>query len=86
MIAVSDSAFLEVSDLRYSPSENNFSTTKYLSERVNIYSNTDQVLYMLWFNFILGSNFIFRRCKLIIIHYHYPKAKANKDKIEPQHV
>ena len=27
-------------------------------------------MYMLWFNFILGLNFIFHRLKLIIIHYH----------------
>ena len=28
------------------------------------------VRYMLWFNFILGLNFIFFYFKLIIIHYH----------------
>ena len=27
-------------------------------------------MYMLWFNFMLGLNFIFHCFKLIIIHYH----------------
>ena len=35
---------------------------------------------MLWFNFILGSNFIFLCFKLIIIYYH------TQNKIEPQHI
>ena len=37
---------------------------------------------MLWFNFILGINFIFLCFKRIIIHYQYPKTKENK--IKPQ--
>ena len=45
--------------------------------------------YMLWFNFILGSNLIFFCFKLIIIHYNTQKQKRKKnwieDKIEPQH-
>ena len=45
---------------------------------------------MLWFNFILGSNFIFLCFKLIIIHYNTQKTKEHKiwtkDKIEPQHI
>ena len=31
------------------------------------------MIYMLWFNFILGLNFIFHCFKLIIIHYHTQK-------------
>ena len=34
---------------------------------------------MLWFNFILGLNFIFLCFKLIIIYYHTPKTKENKN-------
>ena len=42
---------------------------------------------MLWFNFIIGSNFIFLLFKLIIIYYNTQKHKENKfDKIEPQHI
>ena len=37
---------------------------------------------MLWFNFILGSNFIFLCFKLIIIHYNTQKRK--KIKFEPR--
>ena len=37
---------------------------------------------MLWFNFILGSNFIFLCFKLIIIHYNTQKHK--KRKFEPR--
>ena len=37
-------------------------------------------LYMLWFNFILGLNFIFFCFKLIIIHYHTQKQKKIKFK------
>ena len=37
---------------------------------------------MLWFNFILGSNFIFLCFKLIIIHYHTKKQR--KIKFEPR--
>ena len=37
---------------------------------------------MLWFNFILGSNFIFLCFKLIIIHYNSQKHK--KRKFEPR--
>ena len=36
---------------------------------------------MLWFNFILGLNFIFFCFKLIIIHYHTQKQK--KIKLKP---
>ena len=36
---------------------------------------------MLWFNFILGLNFIFLCFKLIILHYYYtPKTKEIKFK------
>ena len=35
-------------------------------------------LYMLWFNFILGLNFIFLSFKLIIIYYHTPKQRKLK--------
>ena len=37
---------------------------------------------MLWFNFILGSNFIFHCFKLVIIHYNTQKQK--KTKFEPR--
>ena len=37
---------------------------------------------MLWFNFILGPNFIFLCFKLIIIHYHTKKQR--KIKFEPK--
>ena len=37
---------------------------------------------MLWFNFILGLNFIFLCFKLIIIHYH--TQKQNKIKFKPR--
>ena len=37
---------------------------------------------MLWFNFVLGSNFIFLCFKLIIIHYNTQKQK--KIKFEPR--
>ena len=37
---------------------------------------------MLWFNFILGLNFIFLCFKLIILHYHTPKQR----KIEFKHI
>ena len=36
------------------------------------------VMHMLWFNFILGSNFIFLCFKLIIIHYNTQKTKNIK--------
>ena len=36
---------------------------------------------MLWFNFILGSNFICLCFKLIIIYYHIPKQKKIKFKL-----
>ena len=39
-------------------------------------------VYLLWFNFILGSNFIFPCFKLIIIHYNTQKQK--KRKFEPR--
>jgi len=37
-------------------------------------------LQLLWFNFILGLNFIFHFFKLIIIHYHTPKQREIKFK------
>ena len=37
-------------------------------------------MYVLWFNFILGLNFIFFCFKLIIIHYHTQKQKKIKFK------
>ena len=37
-------------------------------------------MYMLWFNFILGLNFIFFCFKLIIIHYHTQKQRKIKFK------
>ena len=37
-------------------------------------------MYMLWFSFILGSNFIFLCFKLIIIHYHTQKQRKIKFK------
>ena len=47
-------------------------------------------MYMLWFNFIFGSNFISLCLKLTIIHYITQKQKNikiwTKDKIEPQHI
>ena len=38
------------------------------------------LLWMLWFNFMLGLNFIFLCFKLIIIHYHTPKQREIKFK------
>ena len=35
-------------------------------------------VYMLWFNFIFGLNFIFLCFRLIIIHYHTPKQREIK--------
>ena len=40
----------------------------------------DLPLYMLWFNFFLGLNFIGLVLKLIIIHYHTPKQRTIKFK------
>ena len=37
-------------------------------------------LTLLWFNFILGLNFIFLCFKLVIIHYHTQKQKKIKFK------
>ena len=37
-------------------------------------------VYMLWFSFILGSNFIFLCCKLIIIYYYTQKQRKIKFK------
>ena len=37
-------------------------------------------IYMLWFNFILGLNFIFLCFKLIIIYYHTQKQRKIKFK------
>ena len=49
-----------------------------------------KMVYMLWFNFILGLNFIFLCLKVIIIYYHTPKQTKikiqTKDKIELQHI
>ena len=39
-------------------------------------------MYMLWFSFILGSNFIFLCFKLIIIYYHTQKQKKIKFKLK----
>ena len=41
---------------------------------------TNILLWMLWFNFMLGLNFIFLCFKLIIIHYHTPKQREIKFK------
>ena len=41
---------------------------------------TKGIMYMLWFNFILGLNCIFFCFKLIIIHYHTQKQKKIKFK------
>ena len=38
------------------------------------------VMYVLWFNFMLGLNFIFLCFKLIIIHYHTQKQREIKFK------
>ena len=38
--------------------------------------------YMLWFNFIVGLNFIFLCFTLIIIHYHTPKHRTIKFKLK----
>ena len=35
----------------------------------------EQLMDMLWFNFLLGLNFVFFCFKLIIIHYHTQKQK-----------
>ena len=43
---------------------------------------SNHVVYMLWFNFILGLIFLFFCFKLIIIHYHTQKQK--KIKIKPK--
>ena len=39
---------------------------------------SSNLVYMLWFCFILGSNIIFLCFKLIIIYYHRPKQKKIK--------
>ena len=39
-----------------------------------------KIILMLWFNFILGLNFIFLCFKLIIIHYHTQKQREIKFK------
>ena len=41
---------------------------------------TREVVYMLWFNFILDLNFISFCLKLIIILYHSPKTRKIKFK------
>ena len=80
-------------------------TTKCLATTLNLPSVLVELLnwqglwslYMLWFNFILGSNLLFFCFKLIIMllscYYQtlpYPKTKEKKiwtkDKIEPQHI
>ena len=50
-------------------------------------------MYMLWFNFILGSNFFSFVSNSLSCYYHtlsYPKTKEKKiwtkDKVEPQHI
>ena len=48
----------------------------------NIFFSTIKYMYMLWFNFIFGLNFIFYSFKLIIIHYHI--RKQYKIKLEPR--
>ena len=35
-------------------------------------------VYMMWFNFILGLNFIFLCLKVVIIYYHTPKQRKIK--------
>ena len=57
-------------------SENNYMKQFFTEvEESNIVS-----VYMLWFNFIVGLNFIFLCFKLIIIHYHTPKQRKIKFK------
>ena len=47
-------------------------------------------MYMLWFNFILGLNFIFLLFWGMLMYDNEFKTKGNKietkDKIEPQHI
>ena len=46
---------------------------RFLCSNTLIYTIHDKqraLMYMLWFNFILGLNFTFHCFKLIIIHYH----------------
>ena len=49
-----------------------------------------RIVHRLWFNFILGSNFIFHCYLHIIMYYHtkcYGKLKLKtKDKVEAQHI
>ena len=51
--------------------------------------NANDCVYMLWFNFILGSNFISYVSNSLSSNYHNQN-KGNKiltkDKIEPQHI
>ena len=42
-----------------------------------LYTDIILLLYMLWFNFIPGLNFIFICLKLIIIQYHTQKQREN---------
>ena len=44
------------------------------------YNHISLSMYMLWFKFILGLNFISLCFKLIIIHYHTPKQREMKFK------
>ena len=53
------------------------------SERSSIQKSVNtRKMYLLWFNFIFGSNFIFLCFKLIIIHYNTQKQR--KIKFEPR--
>ena len=45
-------------------------SAEYISAKIKISALKNYVLFMLWFNFILGSNFTFLCFKLIIIHYN----------------
>ena len=55
----------------------------YWENTMNMSAESNRVQeYILWFNFILGSNFILNCFKLIIIHYNTQKRK--KTKFEPR--
>ena len=45
-----------------------------VKEKMCLFSLQD-VIYMLWFNFILSLNFVFLCFKIIIIHYNTQKQK-----------
>ena len=60
-----------------------FCCRKKTSERSSIQKSVNtRKMYLLWFNFIFGSNFIFLCFKLIIIHYNTQKLR--KIKFEPR--